>query len=144
MHSQVTEQPTSSQSTTNQQSQERSFANNLETHSPQRQGESTSVDHQQQSLEQETKNSILRRILKTTFTTAMNAAVTIFGVGVGVGMILGDTYTVRRTSNVNTMSISGEPIQDNNESQNGSQSHEQRVYDLSVPGENQGSVLPAQ
>ena len=132
MHSQVTQLPTISESRrTAQESQERISTNTSDPNSP-------SVD-QQQSLEHNTRTSFLRRILKTTLTAAMNAAVTIFGVGVGVGLILGDTYTVRRTSNTNTTAI-----QDNNESQNESEPREDIGNDLSERSDNQRSILPAQ
>ena len=47
--------------------------------------------------EHKSKRKRVQKVITTTVSTIMNAAVTIFGVGVGVGLILGDSFRGRET-----------------------------------------------
>ena len=75
----------------------------------------------------------------------MNAAVTIFGVGVGVGIILGDVYTVRSASNVNTTGMVGERTSHERYASSDDVSYEELSNnDYVGRSETQQSTLPAQ
>lgn len=58
-------------------------------------------NQRQQQSQYYSKRKQIQKVFETTVTTIMNAAVTIFGVGVGVGLILGDSFRGReRMGNV--------------------------------------------
>lgn len=51
--------------------------------------------HHQQEQQKLSKRKRIQKVIEITVLTIMNAAVTIFGVGVGVGLILGDSIRGR-------------------------------------------------
>ena len=142
MHSNVTQQRTSS---TNQ-TRESDLTNNFGSHPLEAQDESTNFEHR---VQVDTRESVLRRIFRTVLSTVMNAAVTIFGVGVGVGIILGDAYPVRSASSVNSIRTMGQSnSHERYESSDDVSSEELRNNDsvgrTRNRGETQESRLPAQ
>lgn len=62
--------------------------------------------YQQQQDQHKSKRKRIQKAVQTTFATIMNAAVTIFGVGVGVGLILGDSFRGReRVGGVTSVTV---------------------------------------
>ncbi len=66
-----------------------------------------SQQHQEDVENNTSKPKRIQQAIYTTVLTLMNAAVTIFGIGVGVGMILGDSFRERRYYSVHHTSIGG-------------------------------------
>lgn len=70
------------------------------------QQEQQSTNTNTSTIQRKSKRKRIQKVIQTTFLTIMNAAVTIFGVGVGVGLILGDSFRGReRVGGVTSVTV---------------------------------------
>lgn len=87
--------PLSSSSSSSSASSQQSPSNRQNNNSHNSHNDNSVQINLQQSHRRISKRKTVQNALSKTFVTIMNAAVTIFGVGVGVGLILGDSFRER-------------------------------------------------